>query len=652
MGDLSDNRMTAASSNLRRKAICYFLAVGTAVSALAVITWRAASDKSGTDKTVGRNHPSGAATSGGSEPLPPPAASRFRNASTSVAYVGNRVCSECHPGQHRSYLQTAHSRSLMDVDPSQSAPNGEIHHQLSGRYYRVYRDGNALRHREFIRDRDGREVVLADHPLRYVVGSGHFAQTYLVDIDGYLFESPVTWFASKKTWGMSPGYADDPRQRGFSRVIEPSCMHCHAGRVESINANVHRYRIFDRAISCERCHGPGALHVEQRRAGRPIEGGIDDTIVNLKHLSRKRREDVCAQCHLTSSADVEVRGRSVSDFRPGLRMSDFRVGFRSTSPDSQMTVVGHVEQMRLSRCYVESKTMTCTTCHDPHSRPAEPEAVAYYRNKCLECHQTDSCGLPRKSPRRRQRRDNCVACHMPKGPTEVPHLAFTHHRIGIHKSNSPPRKPDTDIALVPIDDISRYPELERRRLLALANEQYRSHLTDDAVKNPDHALAQVFRERARLMLEEVSAGGLKDPKIETLLSGTFWRKQPDRCIAHAEAALRSKHIAPTDRRDALFFLASSHFDAGRFDQALPRLQELTRIERSAVPLMLLAICHQKNGQLKEAASWIRKAITITPYRADLHVYLASVYRQMGKTKEAEFHQQRARLLSRTVPQPQ
>src|SRR5260370_24172695 len=47
--------------------------------------------------------------------LPEIAPSPFRNASTTVGYVGSRECIGCHRHEHRSYLQTTHSRSLGDV---------------------------------------------------------------------------------------------------------------------------------------------------------------------------------------------------------------------------------------------------------------------------------------------------------------------------------------------------------------------------------------------------------------------------------------------------------------------------------------------------------------------------------------------------------
>jgi tetratricopeptide (TPR) repeat protein len=101
----------------------------------------------------------------------------------------------------------------------------------------------------------------------------------------------------------------------------------------------------------------------------------------------------------------------------------------------------------------------------------------------------------------------------------------------------------------------------------------------------------------------------------------------------------------------LFNLASSHFDQGRYAQAFPYLEELVAIERSEISLMLLGICHQNEGHLPEAVRRISEAILDAPDRADLHVYLASVYQKMGKSDEAERHLQIARLLRLKVPQP-
>jgi hypothetical protein len=175
-----------------------------------------------------------------------------------------------------------------------------------------------------------------------------------------------------------------------------------------------------------------------------------------------------------------------------------------------MTVSGQVEQMRLSRCYLESKTMTCATCHNPHSPPDESEEAERYRRKCLSCHHAESCGLPVEARRERQPQDNCIACHMPRGPTDIPHFSFTHHRVGIHAA-----RPDNDRLtesdqLVPAGDVSHLPEYEQQRLLGLANDLFAAKLAggldDESRDDPSYrALSNVFRVRGREILEEVEA---------------------------------------------------------------------------------------------------------------------------------------------------
>src|SRR5205823_4467127 len=153
-------------------------------------------------------------------------------------------------------------------------------------------------------------------------------------------------------------------------------------------------------------------------------------------LPREGQEDICSQCHLSTAANVTVRGRRREDYRPGMRMSDFVVAYRIDRPDTGIKVSGQVEQMRLSRCYVASKTMTCVTCHDPHDPPDEGRKLEHYRDKCLSCHKTESCKLPVKARVEKEPKDYCITCHMPRGPTDIPHLSFADHRVGIHAARA------------------------------------------------------------------------------------------------------------------------------------------------------------------------------------------------------------------------
>ena len=175
--------------------------------------------------------------------------------------------------------------------------------------------------------------------------------------------------------------------------------------------------------------------------------------------------------------------------------------------------------------------------------------------------------------------DNCIVCHMPRGPTDIPHFSFTHHRVGIHAASRKHGKLTEADQLVPVGDVSHLPEDERQRLLGLANDLFAGKLArgldDESIDDPSYrALSNVFENRGRLLLEEVRSRGLRDPDIENFFSRWNWRKNPDQCIADAESALQSKQISPATRRSALYNLASSHFDQQQYAEAYPCLQEL------------------------------------------------------------------------------
>ena len=76
------------------------------------------------------------------------------NADTSVGYVGIKSCADCHPKEHKSYLDTKHSRSMERVDPDKEVTPASFQHKLSGNDYAVLRKGDKLVHREVIRGAD------------------------------------------------------------------------------------------------------------------------------------------------------------------------------------------------------------------------------------------------------------------------------------------------------------------------------------------------------------------------------------------------------------------------------------------------------------------------------------------------------------------
>ena len=50
-----------------------------------------------------------------------------------------------------------------------------------------------------------------------MLGSGRQGASYLIDRDGFLFQSPISWYAQQRRWDLSPGY--QKTNAHFDRVI-------------------------------------------------------------------------------------------------------------------------------------------------------------------------------------------------------------------------------------------------------------------------------------------------------------------------------------------------------------------------------------------------------------------------------------------------
>ena len=571
-------------------------------------------------------------------PVPPYSASRYLNTEPDTKYIGSAACAECHKDNHKSYLLTPHSRALADLDPKAEPPDATFHHAASSRDYRVYRKGNEFRHEEVLRTSDGTEISRIDVPVKYLIGSGNFCRSYLIEVDGFLHESPITWYTQKKKWDMSPGY-DFPQHWSFERPVRIGCLHCHAGRVEPQGEAIHKVTLHEQAIGCESCHGPGSRHAELQRNGKPPPGE-DLTIVHPGRLPRDRLEAVCSVCHLSGSAAVLVRGRRETDFRPGMPLTDYRVDYHLDSGGEQMTVVGHMQQLRLSKCYQKSE-MTCLTCHDPHAPEKPKDTVEFYRQKCLSCHESRGCSVPLVERKKSQPADNCSACHMPRGDTDIPHVAFTHHRIGNHSSRSATKERSDTPVLVADADLSHLGPIENQRNLGIA------YLKLIENENPETArYSPVFADRARTNLEAVYAAGLRDGLTVIGLAELYWKTDQDRAGAYAKEALQTTDLSPEARARALLLLSDYYLAGKDYPAAIGLLEDLVRRRRFAEDWRLLGVAYQLDHEPEKALAALRQALAIRPTRHDIHAAIADSYFQLGDWVRARDHRQKAEWLYR------
>jgi Flp pilus assembly protein TadD len=374
-------------------------------------------------------------------------ATPYSNVRPDVKYVGDQSCARCHAELARSYHQHPMGRSL--VPQAGDAPQGHEERTQNadfralGFHYSVESQGDRVVHREMKEDGQGRVLAEKKAEVAFAVGSGTRGRSYLINHDGYVFQSPITWYPQRHVWDLSPGYVG--RHHHFARPVTAECLFCHSNHADAVADTVNHYQtpIFQGyAIGCERCHGPGELHVRRHERGEEL-GAVDNTIVNPGRLDPALREAVCEQCHLQGDVRVLRRGLGPFDYRPGLPLHRFVSVFVAPAGSGETKkFVGHVEQMHASRCFGASAgKMGCISCHDPHQLPSAIERIAYYRDRCLTCHAEKGCSLSVSERLQKSKADSCIDCHMPAGKSDIPHASVTDHRILLRPEPSGPPEP-------------------------------------------------------------------------------------------------------------------------------------------------------------------------------------------------------------------
>jgi predicted CXXCH cytochrome family protein len=536
---------------------------------------------------------------------------------TQSEYVGSQACRKCHPDQFASYQDTAHSRTLTEVEPELEPLDGTFDHEPSNRRYRTIRREGQVVHEETLLLADGSEFAPTSIPLRYRVGSGNFGRTYLCDGgNGFLVESPVTWYEPTKSWGMSPGY-DNARNQSFTRLVPENCLFCHVGQVETNAASDFRMRLSENAIGCERCHGPGRSHVELCSAARAPDSATENSIVNPRRLSRQLSEAICQQCHLQGDVHVLARNVRMADYRPGLPLEGFRCEFRFRTPSS-MQIVGHVEQMWQSACYRRSESLTCTTCHDPHFPVAPAERTAHYRAVCLTCHGDPGCRLPLVT--REGSQNDCVHCHMPHAATEVPHVAFTHHHIGIHPLTDQPVGIGDDV-IHALSDLSQLSEADRQRTKALAWDQLWQRIGSDRQSRTARAVDRQIDD----LLDRLPVGVI-DFQVETARAELFLARGKHANAAHAAVrALDFADIRTDEQARVLVVLATIEFGQNLFEEARLRFETLSRLRINARDWYYLGLCENNCGRVEEAIRALQKSLELDPASVGTYEALAAIH---------------------------
>jgi hypothetical protein len=262
---------------------------------------------------------------------------------------------------------------------------------------------------------DGTQSIAV--PIKWSVGAQ--AQTWVLERNGKLYESLVSYYPSKSGLALTTG--DEiikPRtlEEAFGRPISEeeakSCFNCHA-----TNAVVdHKLNLASMhpGLTCERCHAGADEH-----AAGILGGDMTSVPKKLGKISSEDMSNYCGQCHRTWETVVRSRWHGQAD----VRFQPYRLAN--------------------SKCFDGTDArISCVACHNPHEKISRDSAS--YDVKCIACHapvlKVASDVASTSAPRAKAcqvAKNNCSSCHMPKVPLPNELMEFADHQIRIVKPGEP-----------------------------------------------------------------------------------------------------------------------------------------------------------------------------------------------------------------------
>jgi len=316
-------------------------------------------------------------------------------------FTGSESCKSCHAQAYEGWKQTRMANVVRDPKAHPEAILGDFTHPDPARTFSL-------------------------DEVAFTYGS-RWKQRYFAKRGDDYYPLPAQWDVKKSRW--LPYHVENGTDwwvpfygpTNMERPTGPTCDGCH-----SVNYNIQTKQVTEWNVGCEKCHGPGSLHV-----AHPTKANI----VNPETLDAVSGTDTCIQCHsqgqpLDKSVTPPTPGHAYDwpvGYVPGKRLADFwkleelKPGVTNFYQYADLT--GHKNRMQ-GNDFVQSnmyhREIRCFDCHQVHSNQNTANLIATGNALCLQCHTNKNpAGLKGTVPEHTHHAadsagSQCLACHMPK----------------------------------------------------------------------------------------------------------------------------------------------------------------------------------------------------------------------------------------------
>lgn len=315
-----------------------------------------------------------------------------------ASYVGSAACESCHRDIYERWKKTPMANVVRDPKEHPDAIIPDF-------------------------SKPDKLLTFAKEDVAFIYGS-LWKQRYFKKVGDDYFPLPAQWDVTNKEWRpykvavgtdwWTAHYPDDNAQRPTG----PLCDGCH-----SVNYNIKTKSVTEWNVGCEKCHGPGSLHVKN---------AIATNILNPARMGVVPANDVCIQCHSQGQPlKKPIEGKYYDwpvGYEIGGKLSDYwqleehKFGEQTFTHFADGT--GHKNRMQ-GNDYVSSlmyaRGVACHTCHDSHGTSNYAQLRKPATALCLDCHGPTSPNGPHAATLEEHTHhkvdsagSECIACHMPK----------------------------------------------------------------------------------------------------------------------------------------------------------------------------------------------------------------------------------------------